>query len=84
SVIHNGKTMHYGAEGSTYVYFRYDGAKKIMVALNKGTTEAVLPVARFHEMLPGVTSGVDVISGKTFSLTTALTLPARSAVILEL
>ena len=84
SVIHNGKTMHYGAEGGTYVYFRYDGTKKIMVALNKGTTEAVLPVARFHEMLTGVTSGVDVISGKTFSLTTALTLPPRSAVILEL
>ena len=84
SVIHNGKTMHYGAEGSTYVYFRYNGAKKILVALNKGTTEAVLPVARFHEMLTGVASGVDVITGKTFSLKTALTVPARSAVILEL
>ena len=84
SVIHHGKTMHFGAEDDTYVYFRYDGERKVMVALNKGKSQAVLPVARFAEMLKGVTAGVDVISGKTFSLETALTLPARSAVILEL
>ena len=84
SVIHTGKTMHYGAENGTYVYFRHDGAKKIMVAFNKGAVQAVLPVARFHEMLKGVQSGVDVITGHTFALETTLTLPARSAVILEL
>ncbi|MES2316324.1 MAG: glycoside hydrolase family 13 protein [Pseudomonadota bacterium] len=83
-VIHNGKMMHYGAEDGTYVYFRYDGKKKVMVAFNKGTAQAVLPVARFREMLAGVTSGVDVISGKRYSLDAALTLPARAVVILEL
>jgi glycosidase len=83
-VIHNGKMMHYGAEDGTYVYFRYDGTKKVMVAFNKNKTQAVLPVARFNEMLGGVASGVDVISGKRFSLDKALTLPPRSVVILEL
>ncbi len=83
-VIHNGKMMHYGAEDGTYVYFRYDGKKKVMVAFNKNAKPAVLPVVRFSEMLAGVASGVDVISGKTFSLDTALTLPARAVVILEL
>jgi glycosidase len=83
-LIHHGKFMHYGAEDGTYVYFRYDGTKKVMVAFNKNTAQAVLPVARFSEMLGGVKSGLDVISGKTFSLDTALTLPARSVVILEL
>ena len=83
-LIHNGKMMHYGAENGTYVYFRYDGKKKVMVAFNKAAAQAVLPVARFHEMLAGVKSGVDVISGKTFNLETALTLPPRSVVILEL
>ena len=83
-VIHNGKTMHFGAEHGTYVYFRYDGARKIMVALNKSATPATLPTARFGEMLKGVTHGVDVISGKTFALDQSLALPARSAVILEL
>jgi glycosidase len=83
-VIHSGKMMHYGAEDGTYVYFRYDDHKKVMVAFNKTLAAAVLPVARFHEMLAGVKAGVDVISGKTFSLDTALTLPARSVVVLEL
>lgn len=83
-VIHHGKTMHFGAENGTYVYFRYDGRKKVMVALNKGDKDAVLPTARFREMLEGVRSGVDVISGKTYALDSALALPAKTAVILEL
>jgi glycosidase len=83
-VIHSGKMMHYGAQDGTYVYFRYNDSKKVMVAFNKGTRQAVLPVARFSEMLAGVRSGVDVISGKTYALDTALTLPPRAVVILEL
>ena len=83
-VIHKGKTMHFGAENGTYVYFRYDGVKKVMVALNKGSNPAALPLARFGEMLGGVSSGVDVISGQRHSLQGTLTVPARSALILEL
>ncbi len=83
-LIHHGKLMHFGAQDGTYVYFRYDGRKKVMVAFNKGTRQAVLPSARFREMLAGVRSGVDVLTGKTFALDTALTLPARSVVVLEL
>lgn len=84
SVIHHGKMMHYGPEHNTYVYFRYDGAKKVMVALNKNSTDTVLKTARFHEMLSGVRAGVDVISGKHVSLDGEVTLPARSALILEI
>ena len=84
AVIHHGKMMHYGPEHNTYVYFRYDGARKVMVALNKNTTDTVLKTARFHEMLGGVRAGVDVISGKRVSLDGEVTLPARSALILEI
>jgi glycosidase len=83
-LIHHGKMMHYGAEDNTYVYFRYDGTRKVMVAFNKNPKEALLPTARFHEMLRGVGSGVDVLSGQRFDLRTELKLPARSVVILEL
>lgn len=83
-VIHNGRTMHYGAQDGTYVYFRYNGTRKVMVAFNKGMQPASLPAARFGEMLKGVKAGVDVISGQTFALDQALSLPARSVVILEL
>jgi glycosidase len=83
-VIHHGKMMHYGAEQNTYVYFRYDGAKKVMVALNNNPAEKVLPAARFREMLKGVSGGVDVLTGQRFDLRTEVKLPARSAVVLEL
>lgn len=83
-VVQHGKLMHYGPEENTYVYFRYDEHKKVMVAFNANDKETVLPAARFHEMLSGVASGVDVLSGKTFDLSHAIRLPARSVVILEI
>lgn len=83
-VIHRGKMMHYGAENNTYVYFRYDGAKKVMVAFNKNAKEVALPTARFREMLAGVKSGTDVLTGAKYGLATELKLPARSVVVLEL
>jgi glycosidase len=84
TVIHSGKLMHYGPEKGTYVYFRYGGGKKVMVALNKNTTDTTLPTTRFHEMLNGARAGVDVISGQRVSLDGQVKLPARSALILEI
>jgi glycosidase len=84
TVIQHGKLMHYGPENNTYVYFRYEGAHKVMVALNANDKETVLPVGRFHEMLSGVSSGTDVLSGKTYDLRSEIRLPAKSAVVLEL
>lgn len=84
SVIHRGKLMHYGPEQNTYIYFRYDGDKKVMVALNKNKTDTTLPTARFQQMLNGARSGVDVIGGQRVSLEGQVKLPARSALILEI
>jgi glycosidase len=83
-VIHHGKLMHYGPENNTYVYFRYDDHKKVMVALNANSKETVLSAARFHEMLSSVVSGTDVLTGKTYSLKDEIRLPAKSVLILEL
>lgn len=83
-VIHHGKMMHYGAEDNTYVYFRYDGSKKVMVAFNNNPGEKVLKAARFREMLAGVSGGVDVLTGARFDLRSEVKLPARSALVLEL
>lgn len=84
AVIHHGKMMHFGPEHGTWVYFRYDGKQKVMVAFNKNAKPASLPTARFQEMLKGAKSGVDALTGQTFNLSEALTLPARSVVILEI
>ncbi|OON61301.1 alpha-amlyase [Massilia sp. KIM] len=83
-VIHHGKLMHYGPRDNTYVYFRYDGSKKVLVAFNNNPKEMVLDVDRFREMLSGVASGKDVLSGKTFDLRSELRLPAKASLVLEL
>ncbi len=83
-VIHNGKLMHFGPENDTYVYFRYDGARKVMVAINLNGKAMPLKTARFAEMLAGVAEGRDVVSGQRHALKDEITLPARSALVLEL
>jgi glycosidase len=83
-VIHHGKTMHYGSEKNTYVYFRYDGNKKVMVAFNKDNKEQVLNAARFSEMLGGHKVARDIITGKLVPVTGELRLPARSVTVAEL
>jgi glycosidase len=83
-VIHHGKTMQFGPENDTWVYFRYDDKKKVMVAFNKNMKPAALPTARFQEVLGGARSGVDALTGTVYDLTDTLTLPARSVVVLEI
>lgn len=83
AAIHHGKLTHYTPDRGTYTYFRHDQQKTVMVVLNKNREEVALNTRRFHEVLPARASGTDVISGKTFDLSHALTVPARSALILE-
>lgn len=82
--IHQGKTMQFGPEQDTYVYFRYDGQHKVMVAFNKNPVDTTLATARFQEMLAGMHSGTDVVSGQRYVLGESLTLPARSVLVLDL
>lgn len=83
-LIHHGKLMHYGPEQNTYVYFRYDGTKKVMVAMNANRKDVTLKAERFREMLSGVASGTDVLTGKTVNLKDEIKLPAGSVVILDI
>jgi glycosidase len=84
SEIHHGRLMHYAPERGTYTYFRYDERRKLMVAMNKSREAVTLPTARFHEMLAGITSARDVLSGHTVDLHESLTVPARGVLLLEL
>ena len=83
-VIHTGKLMHFGPENNTWVYFRYNDSKRIMVAMNNNDKEMVLPTARFQEMLKGAASGVDLLSGKTVELARELRLAPKATLLIEL
>ncbi|MGL4293532.1 MAG: glycoside hydrolase family 13 protein [Bacteroidales bacterium] len=83
-VIHSGKMMHYVPQDEVYVYFRYDDAKKVMVVINNDDKESrTIPLERYNQMLQGVDSGKDVVTGVTYPLTDSLTVPAKSSLILE-
>jgi glycosidase len=86
--VHEGELMHYAPEGGVYALFRYlrnePSAARVMLLLNKGSGETRVDLRRFAEMLPGTKSAVDVMTGQAVVIGDSLTLPARSALILEL
>ncbi len=83
-VIHNGKMLHYLPKEGVYVFFRYNGKENIMVILNNNDNGKPFKSAHYQEGLKGATKGFEVISGKTIDDLSALTIPAHSAMILEL
>ncbi|MFQ5447881.1 MAG: glycoside hydrolase family 13 protein [Saprospiraceae bacterium] len=84
TAVQTGKLTHFLPEGGVYVYFRYNEAQKVMVILNKKKKARTLGLSRFAEMLDGVTTGTDVLSGQTFDMSRAIDLPGKSPLILEL
>ena len=83
SVIHNGKLKHFAPENGTYVYFRYNKEKTVMVILNKNKENTTLHTERFNEIISGYTTGTDVITGIKYNLN-LIDLPARTSLLLEL
>jgi len=83
-VIHNGKLMHFVPQDGIYVYFRYNENESVMVILNKNQEGKTIDTSRFHERISGYKTGTEIISGKQLSDISKITVPARSAVIVEL
>lgn len=85
-VIHTGKTKHYMPKEKVYVYFRYNDNGKVMVIINNNEKDQTFDLNRFAESLTGVSKGIDVISGKEFSVSpqNKITVSGKSSLILEL
>ena len=83
-VIHTGKFMHFIPENGLYVYFRYNDAESVMVVLNNNEEARSLDTKRFHERLNGYSSGKNVVTNETLSNLQNISLPAKSATIIEL
>lgn len=84
-VIHTGKLKHYVPEKDTYVYFRSNSEKTVMVVINQNKKAQNLNLNRFSESLGAFISGKDVISGKEFDFSKAsISLAPNTSVLLEL
>ena len=84
TVIHTGLLTHYVPENDVYVYFRYNDREKIMVIINNNETDQTLKTERFAESIESKTTGIDVMTGRTYDLKNELTLPKETTLILEL
>ncbi|MDX1637566.1 MAG: glycoside hydrolase family 13 protein [Balneolaceae bacterium] len=83
-VIHSGSLKHFAPKhDGIYSYFRYNDQDTVMVVLNKSENEIELDRAYYAEMLEGLSSGTDVITGEQYSLDN-LAIPGPAALILEL
>ena len=83
-VMHTGKLMQFLPQDGTYVYFRYDGSKTVMVATNTGDKEISLDTARFAERMNGFTSARNVLTDAKLTDLKLVKLPAKTALVLEL
>lgn len=84
AVVQFGKLQHFAPHDGVYVYFRYDGKESVMVALNRNDAPTPLSLDRFGDFLHGKNVGQNVMTGSQVELGQALTLPAKSATILQI
>ena len=84
TVIHNGLLTHYCPENDVYVYFRYNETEKIMVIVNNNESATDFKISRYAESLNAKSTGTDVITGMNYNLTSDFSIPAQTALILEL
>ena len=82
--LHSGKLIQYVPQDGVYVYFRYDEANTVMIATNTNDKERSLDTARFSERMKGFGSARNVITGEGMSSLAQVTLPAKTALVLEL
>jgi hypothetical protein len=68
-------------ENNVYVYFRYNESDTLMVIINNSIKEETLKLNRFDEMLSGKGILRDVFTNQDSKLSSALTLPAKTAVV---
>jgi glycosidase len=83
-VIHSGKTMQFVPSDGVYVYFRYNDRDTVMVVANNNDAERVVPTERFAERLGKATTAKNVVTGETLNSISTITIPAKSALVLEL
>ena len=83
--IHHGRLTHFSPREDVYAYFRWTDEATVMVILNDAPEARQLELSRFQERLLDFTSGRDVVTGRTYDLTTdALLVPAKTPLVLDL
>ncbi|MFN0202131.1 MAG: glycoside hydrolase family 13 protein [Bacteroidia bacterium] len=83
-VLYNGKLMQFLPQDGVYVYFRYNDKETVMTIINSNAKEMQLDTQRFAERMARFSSATNVITGENISDIKSMTLPAKTAWVLEL
>ena len=84
-IVSEGSLKQFSPTDQIYAYQRSHEGKSIFVIFNGSKKDKTFSLAPYAEVLKGVKSGKDVISGKTFDLTQEeMTLSQKDVIILEL
>jgi neopullulanase len=84
TAVHNGRFLHYLPRDGVYVYFRDDGAQRLMIVLGRNDAPIELQLDRFAEGIAGAASARNVLTASPVALGETMTVPARAALVLEL
>jgi glycosidase len=82
--VTQGKMIHYAPKGGIYVYGRIKDNHRVMVVLNSSDKEQTVKTERFTDVIGTNKTGKDVITAKEFDLATAVVIPAKGELILDL
>jgi len=83
-ILQNGKMKQFIPENGIYVNFRYNNDKTIMIIANNNLEIKELNLNRFKEMLAGKSEGIEITNSKKYSLQSAVSVPAKTVLILEI
>jgi neopullulanase len=83
TTLQTGKLMQFVPIDGLYVYFRYDAAHTVMVAVNTSGKEQKLDLKRYAERIGSRKAGTDIVTGKVLLLQDVV-VPASSPIVLEL
>jgi neopullulanase len=83
TTLQSGKLMQFVPIDNMYVYFRYDAAGTVMVAINTSGKDQKLDTKKYAERLGTRKAGTDIITGKTMLLEDVV-VPANSPMVIEI
>ena len=83
-VMQTGKLTQFIPENGTYVYFRHNDQKAVMVVFNNTDEQKLLETARFDEIMNGYDTGVNILNGEKVNNLDQIELKPRHAKVLEL
>ncbi|GAB3016779.1 glycoside hydrolase family 13 protein [Spirosoma pulveris] len=83
-VLQSGKLTQFVPQEGTYVYFRHDVTKTVMVASNTSDKEISLDTSRFVERMKGFVAARNIQTDNQLTNLAMIKLPAKSALVLEL